>query len=531
MQLKSSNAVPGAGPAAMLAVGAVLVVGGLFTAPASAQCLANETQKLTTSDAAQGDVFGTAVAIHGDLVIVGAVLDDDEGVGAGAAYVFRFDPGTSQWLERQKLTAMDGSFQAEFGISVAINPVDPNLVIVGAWRDSEIEYEAGSAYIFRFDPPTSLWVQEQKLIGSGADFLDKFGTSVAIWGDVAMVGSYLDDDPVPDTGSVYVFQYDPDSGIWNEVQKLIPDEIGRFGRSVSLQGDTALIGTCCDLEMGFQAGAAYVYRFDPDGSGQWVQEQKLVASDGDDNDIFGWSVSLDGDVALIGAYGDEVGPLFGAGSAYVFRFNGSQWVQEQKLTASDGLAGDFFGWSVSLSGNIAVIGADLDDDGGPSSGSAFVFRYQGGEWVETAKILSADLEPGDVFGISVSTDGQRAIVGANFSDDACDPGENCQSGSAYVFGSLGDCNDNGELDLCDIADGFSPDENNNGIPDECEPPPPECPGDLDGSGDVGVKDLLFLVGAWGPCPKQGDCPADFDNSGAVDVKDLLILLGAWGPCP
>ena len=485
-------------------LGVIAIMGGLLgvgAGSASAQCLANETQKLTASDADQFDLFGTAVAIRGDLVIVGAVLDDDGGLNTGAVYVFRFDPGTSQWIEEQKLTATESVEQSDFGIYTAVNPVDPNLVIVGAWRDGENGYTAGSAYIFRFDPETSLWVQEQKLLASDGTNFDRFGSAVSIWGDVAMVGAYLDDDPVPDTGSVYVFQYDPDSGIWNEVQKLIPDEIGRFGRSVSLQGDTALIGTCCDLEMGFQAGAAYVYRFDSDTS-EWIQEQKLVASDGDDNDIFGWSVSLDGDAALIGAYGDNLGPMIDAGSAYVFRFDpdgSGQWVQEQKLTASDGLTGDFFGWSVSLSGNIAVIGADLDDDGGPSSGSAFVFRYQGGEWVETAKILSADLEPGDVFGISVSTDGQRAIVGANFSDDACDPGENCQSGSAYVFGSLGDCNENGELDLCDIADGVSPDNNNNGIPDECEPPPPECPWDLDGSGDVGPVDLAMLLGSWGPC--------------------------------
>ncbi len=134
-----------------------------------------------------------------------------------------------------------------------------------------------------------------------------------------------------------------------------------------------------------------------------------------------------------------------------------------------------------------------------------------------------------MFGISAFTDGQHAIVGANFSDDACEPGENCQSGSAYVFGSLGDCNENGELDLCDIAEGFSRVENNNGIPDECEPP--DCPWDLDDNAVVGVSDLLSLLGSWGPCPPKGDCPPDFDNSGDVGVKDLLILLGVWGPCP
>ena len=522
MQVKSSNALTRANPAAMLAVAGVMVLCGLFTAPASAQCLANETQKLTASDATEFDLFGTAVDIHGDLMIVGAVLDDDGGLNTGAAYVLRFDPATSQWVEEQKLTAIEPVPQSYFGIYVSITE---DLALIGAWFDGENGYTAGSAYIFRFDPETSLWVQEQKLLASDGSDFDRFGSAVSIWGDVAMVGAYLDDDPVPDTGSVYVFQYDPDSGIWNEVQKLIPLEIGRFGRSVSLQGDTALIGTCCDLEMGFQAGAAYVYRFDPDGSGQWIQEQKLVASDGDDNDIFGWSVSLDGDVALIGAYGDNLGPVIDAGSAYVFRFNGSQWVQEQKLTASDAAIGDFFGWSVSLQGDLAVIGAPLDDDYASASGSSYVFTFDGKQWNETAKLRYEQVQEVHTFGISVATDGEHVLVGANFTT----VDEQAEAGAAYVYGGLGDCNVNGELDLCDIADGFSPDENTNGIPDECEPP--DCPGDLDNSGDVGVKDLLFLVGTWGPCPPKGDCLADFDDSGEVGVKDLLVLLGNWGPCP
>ncbi|MCH8315826.1 MAG: FG-GAP repeat protein [Planctomycetes bacterium] len=516
MSDQSNNVVTGPSPAAMLAVAAVLVLGGVLTAPASAQCLANETQKLTASDADQFDLFGTAVAIHGDLILIGAILDDDGGLNTGAVYVLRFDPATSQWIEEQKLTAIEPVPQTDFGIYVSITE---DLALIGAWRDGENGYTAGSAYIFRFDPETSLWVQEQKLLASDGTNFDRFGSAVSIWGDVAMVGAYLDDDPVPDTGSVYVFQYDPDSGIWNEVQKLIPDEIGRFGRSVSLQGDTALIGTCCDLEMGFQAGAAYVYRFDPDGSGQWIQEQKLVASDGDDNDIFGWSVSLDGDVALIGAYADEVGPLFGAGSAYVFRFNGSQWVQEQKLTASDPASEDFFGWSVSLHGDLALIGAILDDDYANGSGSSYIFTFDGKQWSEAAKLRYEAVQGVHAFGVSVATDGEHAIVGANFTT----VDEQAEAGAAYIYGGLGDCNENGELDLCDIADGFSPDDNNNGIPDECE-----IPGDLDGDREVGVPDLLILLGNWGPCDDCNDCLADIDDDCTVGVKDLLILLGNWG---
>ena len=364
----------------------IAIMGGLFglaVPSASAQCLANEIQKLTASEASLGDHFGTSVHIRGDLVIVGANPDDDGGLNTGAVYVLRFDPATSQWVEEQKLTAIEPVPQSYFGIYVSITA---DLALIGAWFDGENGYTAGSAYIFRFDPQRSLWIQEQKLLASDGSDFDRFGSAVSIWGDVAMVGAWLDDDPDPDTGSVYVFQYDPNTGIWEEVQKLIPSDwelSGRFGRSVSFQGDTAVIGSPTNHEVGFQAGAAYVYRFDPDGSGQWIQEQKLVASDGDDGDIFGWSVSLDGDVALVGAPVDDVGPLWNAGSAYVFRFDpdgSGQWVEEQKLTASDAGIEEWFGWSVSLQGDLALIGAPLDDDYGSASGSSYVFTFDGKQW-------------------------------------------------------------------------------------------------------------------------------------------------------
>ncbi len=462
--------------------------------------------------------------IFGELLVVGAVAGGDL-ANSGAAYVFRFDAKTEMWVEEQRLTPIDAGIGDNFGISTAINPVDPNVIIVGAYLDDDNGFNSGSAYVFRYNPDSELWAQEQKLTAWDGDPNDRFGWSVAVWGNVAMVGARLDEDPEQDTGSVYVFGYDAPSETWVQQQKLIPSDTqfhGRFGSSVSLQGDRVLIGASTDSEQGFGAGAAYIFGYDAKTQ-TWVQQQKLLASDG--GGAFGWwHIALDGDTALIGAPTANAPPLFNVGAAYVFRFDGNQWVEEQKLTASDAAIEDFFGWSVSLSGNIAAIGADLDDDGGESSGAAFLFNYHEGEWTQKANLLSSDIETGDVFGISVSTDGHRAIVGANFDDD-----DGSESGSAYIFGSLGDCNENGELDLCDIADGFSRDDNNNGIPDECEPPP--CPWDLDDNEVVGVSDLLSLLASWGPCPPKADCPADFDGDEDVGVSDLLILLANWGLCP
>ncbi|MEE9131123.1 MAG: FG-GAP repeat protein [Phycisphaerales bacterium] len=507
-------------------VGVIAIMGGLLgvaTAPASAQCLANETQLLTASDATPSDHFGTSVRIVGNLAAIGAPNGGDL-ANSGAAYVFRLDAKTQMWSEQQRLTPIDPGLHDEFGLSVAINPVDPNVIIVGAYLDDDNGFNSGSAYVFRYNPDSQVWAQEQKLTAWDGDALDRFGWSVAVWGDVAMIGARLDEDPEQDTGSVYVFGYDAPSGTWVQQQKLIPSNTqfhGRFGSSVSLQGDGVLIGASTDSEQSDSAGAAYVFGYDPKTQ-TWLQQQKLFASDGAAGNAFGWwHIALDGDTALIGAHQGDAPPIFNTGAAYVFRFDpdgSGQWIEEQKLTASEGAPGDWFGWSVSLSGNIAVIGAALADDGGESSGAAFLFNYHEGQWTQKANLLSSDIETGDVFGISVSTDGQRAMVGANFDDD-----DGSESGSAYVFGSLGDCNDNGELDLCDIADGFSRDNNNNGIPDECE-----CPWDLDGTGTVGASDLLSLLVSWGPCK---GCPADFDGDGNVGASDLLALLANWGPCP
>ena len=341
-----------------------------------------------------------------------------------------------------------------------------------------------------------------------------------------MVGAYLDEDPDQDTGSVYVFRYDEITETWVERQKLIPSDgqfSGGFGWSVSLEGDRAVIGAPTHLEQAFVAGAAYVYRFDPDTSG-WIEEQKLQASDPAEFNLFGASVSLSGDTVLIGATFGDSPPLFNSGAAYIFDFNGKQWIEQQKLTASDGGFSDQFGRSVSLSGQTAIIGALLDDDYANGSGSSYIYTFDGAEWSETAKLRYEAVQGVHAFGASVATDGEHAIVGASFTTVDGD----AEAGAAYIYGGLGDCNENGELDLCDIADGFSPDDNNNGIPDECEPP--DCPWDLDDDAVVGVPDLLSLLGSWGPCPPKGDCPADFDDTGDVGVKDLLILLGNWGPC-
>jgi hypothetical protein len=176
-----------------------------------------------------------------------------------------------------------------------------------------------------------------------------------------------------------------------------------------------------DDDNGEDSGSAYVFtRSDT----IWIQQAKLTASDGAKSDYFSRSISLISDTALIGARGNDE-----KGSAYVFVRSGNTWLEQAKLTASDGASGDGFGYSVSLSDDTALIGAHGDDDNGYASGSAYVFTRSDNIWLEQAKLTASDGKSGDVFGSSVSIDdGDTAIIGALYQSDA-EP----YFGAAYVF--------------------------------------------------------------------------------------------------
>ncbi len=510
----------------LFGIGAAVL--GEATTSALGQCQANELAKLTASDAAAGDEFGISVAGSGDVTVVGARFDDDNGIDSGSAYVFRWNG--SAWLQEAKLSASDGSPGDQFGFSVSISG---DVAVIGAFLDDDGGTDSGSAYMFRWNG--SRWVQEAKLTASDGAADDFFGLSVAVSGELAVVGAVWDEDaclgnpnsnPNCNPGSAYVFERP--AGGWvdmTETAKLTASDgtAGEeFGFSVAVYGEVAVVGARLDDDNGMFSGSAYVFQKPRGGWVDMTETAKLTASDGAAIDVFGSSVGLSGDMAVVGAHldGDNRGS---AGSAYVFERPAGGWVdmtETAKLTASDGTAGDQFGFSVAVSGDVVLITAVHDDDNGVNSGSAYVFRFDGTDWIEEAKLTASDGAPSDDFGLSVAVSGDVAVFGAFWDDD-----NGGQSGSVYVFSGLADCNDNGELDLCDIIDGTSQDANANGIPDECE-----CPWDLDGTGTVGILDLLALLAAWGVCDDPGYCPADFDYDNVVGILDLLTLLANWGPC-
>ena len=269
------------------------------------------------------------------------------------------------------------------------------------------------AFCFGVKGGFALSPTEFKIIAGDGAAGDFFGLSVSIDGDYAIVGAHLDDDNASASGSAYIFRRFGTS--WLEEAKLTASDGAvndLFGRSVSLSGDRAIVGARGDDDNGSSSGSAYIFRR---VGTVWTQEAKLTASDGQAGDRFGFSVSVDGDRAIVGADGDDDNGS-NSGSAYIFRRFGTSWLEEAKLTASDGAAFDRFGFSVSLSGDRAIVGARVDDDNGSASGSAYIFRRFGTSWLEEAKLTASDGAAFDQFGFSVSLSGDQAIVGA-FRDD------------------------------------------------------------------------------------------------------------------
>jgi cysteine-rich repeat protein len=334
-----------------------------------------QVKKLTATDAASGDRFGFTVSISGDMAVVGAFANDGAAADAGAAYIFqRNQGGMNNWGQVKKLTASDAAISDELGESVSISG---DLVIVGSRGDDDGGSNSGSAYIFaRNLGGLNNWGEVKKITASDAAPEDWFGLSVAISGDNAIVAAYANSDAGAESGSAYVFERN-EGGVdnWGEVKKLTAADAAagdRFGISVAIDGNTAIIGADLDDLGVSDAGSVYIFERDFGGLKNWGEVVEFGASDAAISDQFGFYVAIEGDTAIVGA------PNSGSatGSSYVFQrdLGGLEnWGELTKLSASDGTVVDLFGWSVSVSGENAVVGAWGNDDAGSSSGAAYIY--------------------------------------------------------------------------------------------------------------------------------------------------------------
>jgi hypothetical protein len=320
--------------------------------------------------------------------------------------------------EETKLLPSDGSAGDRFGVAVAISG---DTALIGSSFDDDSGVNSGSAYIFERD--RGVWTERAKLLPSDGAAHDQFGAAVSVSGDTAVVGTwpYLEESSRP--GSAYVFV--GSGGAWTQQAKLLPDDhptLSLFGFTTSVFGNTAVVGAPDDSENGPASGSAYVFVRDGE---VWTQQAKLLPNDGAAGDMFGFSASLNGITAVVGAIeDDDRGP--GTGSAYVFVRQGEVWTQQAKLLPNDDPPPWYFGWAVAVSGDTAVIG--VRDEKDPNRGAAYVFARSGDTWTQQAKLLASDGAVSDFFGRAVSISGNNAVIGAYFNDD-----NGFNSGSAYLF--------------------------------------------------------------------------------------------------
>ena len=430
-------------------VGLCLVV----SSPAAGQCWIHESLDLVPADCREDDRVGFAVGISGDVTIVGSVWDDDIGGDSGAAYIFRLD--ASGWVQESKLVPSDGAGGDEFGNSVS---VAGDIAIVGAHRHDGPLLDSGAAYIFRFNG--TRWVEEQKLVAADGVAGDGFGCSVSLSGDAVVVGAHLSDVGGTDAGAAYVFRYNGSS--WLPDGRLAPADLVAgdcFGYSVSVSGDVVVCGARHADATATDCGAAYTFRH---VGIAWEQEAKLLAADGAASDWFGHSVATDGVTAVIGAHHHDHNGA-NSGAAYVFGHGAGGWESVAELLADDGAPVDEFGQSVAISADEILVGAHQDN--GPfhdNAGAAYLYAREGDSWVQRAK-LTASGGAGDLFGYSLGISNGRAVVGAPLRD-----AHGLNSGVAYAFHALSDCNANGSPDICDLDEQVSQDCNVNQTPDECD---------------------------------------------------------------
>ncbi len=393
---------------ALLALFPALLAPGVVSAQ-SHVCWPEEVE-LSAADSDQiARRFGWTLDVDADTAIVGTPSVYPSGsAGWGAAYVFR--NAGSGWQKEAKLVPGDAAAGMSFGTSVALLG---DLALIGAENEGGTPTMGGPGAAYLFARSGTAWTQQAKLTASDGVNGDNFGNAVAFDTGTAVVGAWTASSGA---GAVYVFG--GGGSTWTENAKLAANEsTSAFGHSVDVRGATVLVGAP-NLPV---TGAAYV--FSVSGT-NWSQLARLTASDAGSGDKFGFSCSLGDGTALIGANGWDLAAS-NEGAAYVFVGSGSAWSQQAQLLPADPENLDQFGVSTSLSGDLALVGATQS---APRTGKAYIFEREGSTWGETARLLPSDGGSGDVFGWAVAVSGSTAMVGAYNHDH-----QFVNDGGVYVY--------------------------------------------------------------------------------------------------
>ncbi|MBU1653063.1 T9SS type A sorting domain-containing protein, partial [bacterium] len=307
--------------------------------------------------------------------------------------------------------------------------IDGEWAVVGAHRDSEAGSSVGAAYIYHLEGST--WVEYDKIFPSDPDSLWYFGSDVDISGDRIIAGTSSHDN---DRGAAYVFELQ--GGSWTEIGKLTPSNgyaNCHFGETVGIDGNYAVVGAESDkIPPNIETGAIYIFR--QEGS-NWIEYPKIVPEDIAGYDDFGAAVAISGDYIIASAPANN--PVYEtSGAIYIYHREGTEWSQQDKVWALDDDQCNFFGYSVDIDGDNFVVG-DLGWDNDPANnydnrGAAYVFERNGNSWFEAARLLADDGVASDNLGRSVGISGDFVIAGSPSHGEL---GYN--SGAAYLFSGSG----------------------------------------------------------------------------------------------
>lgn len=372
--------------------------------------------KFTASDGADRHRFGSAISLYGNVAAI-AAGNKDLGNGAfGAVYLFENNNG--DWQETQMLEP-DGSRPiVSFGSGLALWQ---NRLAIGAQADSVQFSNDGSVYVYEHDG--NQWMPSDTLTAADGKDGDRLGTSVAMWGGDIIAGAPLDDDMgTNNTGSAYIFSFNGNGWTQTEIFAPDPDDEDRFGETVAMTGQYAMIYSSGDDDMAPASGAVYV--FENTGS-TWTYIQKLKASDAQQTAQFGISIAIDGNRAIIGADAHGGG---NEGAAYLFeKTDTAGWVEVDKIVSSDLGASDFFGHAVAIQEDTLLISASGDSDNVTFGGALYRFVHNGTTWDEM-KIVPSDVAMSDFFGTAVALDSGYYFCTAQTSDEL-----DTDSGKGYIY--------------------------------------------------------------------------------------------------
>ncbi|MEM7537803.1 MAG: choice-of-anchor Q domain-containing protein [Chloroflexota bacterium] len=385
-----------------------------------------ELKKLMADDGTEGDAFGYTAAIDGDFAIIGAPDAD----GGGAAYIFeRNYNGNDNWGQVTKLTAGDESDVLRFGQSVAISG---DVAIVGANANDDNGVRSGAAYIFERnqDGPDN-WGKVTKRTGSEASNPDAgFGKSVSIHGDVAIVGAAIADENMSQLGTAYIFERNQDgANAWGEVIKLTASDGtngDQFGASVATNGEVVAVGAIGDFS---GRHAVYIFERTPGGTNPWTEVVKRTSPGETRYSQFGRSVAISGNLVIAG--NDVHDPE----AAYIFDRNqdgDNQWGHLASLTRTDDPTDENIGEAVAISEDVAIVRSSVFVDGSRDrAGATYVYERSLSNpamWAQITQLTDNDTATSEDSAQSVAVSGRIAIVGATHDDE-----QGTDAGAAYLY--------------------------------------------------------------------------------------------------